>query len=90
MWVDEPEQLVRYLEIELSPNYGDGTRLVPMTLARVRSDRVTVKSIFGSHFGDVPKHKSPNQVTLLEEEKISAYYAGGTLYASSKRLEPQI
>ena len=90
MWVDEPEQLVRYLEIELSPAHGDGTCLVPMTLARVRSDRVTVKSIFGSHFGDVPKHKSPNQVTLLEEEKISAYYGGGTLYASSERFEPQI
>ena len=90
MWVDEPEQLVRYLEIELSPSHGDGTRLVPMTLARIHSDRVTVKSIFGSHFSDVPKHKSPNQVTLLEEEKISAYYAGGHLYASSERLEPQL
>jgi photosynthetic reaction center H subunit len=90
MWVDEPEQLVRYLEIELSPSQGEGTRLVPMTLARIHSNRVTVRSIFGSHFSDVPKHKSQNQVTLLEEEKISAYYAGGTLYASTERFEPQI
>ena len=27
---------------------------------------------------------------LVEEEKISGYYAGGTLYASEARLEPQI
>lgn len=90
MWVDEPEQLVRYLEIELDAATGEGTRLVPMTLARIHSNRVAIKSIFGKHFNDVPKHKSGNQVTLLEEEKISAYYAGGTLYASSARLEPQL
>lgn len=90
MWVDEPEQLVRYLEIELDPAKGDGTRLVPMSLARIRSNQVSVKSIFAKHFNDVPMHKSGNQVTLLEEEKISAYYAGGTLYASSSRLEPQL
>jgi photosynthetic reaction center H subunit len=29
-------------------------------------------------------------VSLLEEEKISAYYGGGTLYASEARLEPQL
>ncbi len=90
MWVDEPEQLVRYLEIELDAATGEGTRLVPMTLARIHSNRVAIKSIFGKHFNDVPKHKSDNQVTLLEEEKISAYYAGGTLYASSARFEPQL
>ena len=88
MWVDEPEQLVRYLEIELDDNYGKGSRLVPMTLARIHKDRVAIKSIFGEHFNDVPKHSSKNQVTLLEEDKICAYYAGGNLYASKKRSEP--
>jgi photosynthetic reaction center H subunit len=33
----------------------------------------------------VPTTKSRNQVTLLEEEKICAYYAGGNLYASPER-----
>ena len=88
MWVDEPEQLVRYLEIELGANYGGGSRLVPMTLARIHKDRVAIKSIFGEHFNDVPKHSSKNQVTLLEEDKISAYYAGGNMYASKKRSDP--
>ena len=90
MWVDEPEQLVRYLELELEPALGNGSRLVPMTMARIHSNRVVIKSIFAEHFNDVPAHRSENQITMLEEEKISAYYAGGTLYASSARLEPQL
>jgi len=88
MWIDEPEQMVRYLEIDLVD--GGGKRLVPMTMARIKSDRVKVRSIFARHFPGVPKHASPRQVTLLEEDKISAYYAGGTLYASTERLEPQL
>jgi photosynthetic reaction center H subunit len=83
MWLDEPEQLVRYLEVELEG--GAGKRLIPMPLARIHGDRVVVRSIFGQHFPGVPTTKSRNQVTLLEEEKICAYYAGGTLYASPER-----
>ena len=87
MWVDEPEQLVRYLEIELDDG---GKRLVPMTLARIKSDRVAIHSIYGEHFAGVPTTASASQVTKLEEDKISAYYAGGKLYADTSRLEPQL
>lgn len=82
MWIDEPEQLVRYLEVELE---GGGKRLIPLPLARIKRDKVFVHSIFGKHFPGVPTTKSRNQVTLLEEEKICAYYAGGKLYASEER-----
>ena len=61
-----------------------------MTFSKIKSDRVRVRSIFGKHFAGVPQHASPRQVTLLEEEKISAYYGGGVLYASEARLEPQL
>jgi len=88
MWVDEPEQLVRYLEVELNDGYG--TRLVPLPAAKIMSDRVYVHSIFGRHFPMVPTIKARNQVTLLEEEKVSAFYAGGKLYASLERQEPQL
>ena len=88
MWIDEPEQLVRYLEIELDPEFGEGKRLVPLTMARIHSDRVAIRSIFGSHFNNVPRLASDRQVTMLEEEKICAYFAGGTLYASANRSEP--
>ena len=90
MWIDEPEQLVRYIEAELDEAHGGGKRLIPLTMARIKSDKVKVRSIFGKHFAGVPKIASPNQVTLLEEEKICGYYAGGTLYASDARLEPQL
>lgn len=90
MWLDAPEQLVRYLEIDLDADHGGSKRLVPLTMARIHSDRVKVRSIFGKHFAGVPQHASPRQVTLLEEDKICAYYAGGTLYASEARLEPQL
>ncbi len=88
MWLDAPEQLVRFLEIELSAEHGGGKRLVPIHFCLIRSNRVKINAIFGKHFKDVPVTKSHNQVTLLEEEKISAYYGGGILYASQDRQEP--
>lgn len=83
MWVDVPEQLVRYLEIDLKN--GGGKRLVPMPMAKVKSDRVKIESLSSDLFAGVPQTKSPTEVTMLEEEKISAYYGGGTLYAASKK-----
>ncbi|MEL6977517.1 MAG: photosynthetic reaction center subunit H [Pseudomonadota bacterium] len=89
LWIDEPEQLVRYLEIALDGEEA-GSILLPMPLARIRSDRVRVHALNSPQFANVPRTRSPNQVTMLEEEKICAYYAGGKLYASPERLEPQL
>ena len=88
MWVDAPEQLVRYLAIELDADHGGGTRLVPIQFCRIWPSKVKINSIFGKHFAAVPVTKSATQITLLEEEKISAYYGGGTLYASQERTDP--
>lgn len=88
MWIDAPEQLVRYLEVNLEGEAGSGKRLIPMQMAVIKSNRVVVQSIFGKHFNNVPKTKSSNQVTLLEEDVICGYYAGGTLYASERRQRP--
>ncbi len=90
MWVDEPEQLVRYLEIELAAPFGSGKRLVPIQLAKIKRDRVRVHAIFGKHFGDVPTTRSATQVSLLEEDKIMGYYGGGKLYATQSRQDPQL
>jgi photosynthetic reaction center H subunit len=38
----------------------------------------------------VPQHKAASEITLLEEEKIMAYYGGGTLYADPARSEPKL
>jgi len=88
LWIDAPEQLIRYLEVTLEG--GGGKRLIPMTMARVWRNNVKVRSIFGRHFAGVPQHASPRQVTLLEEDKICGYYAGGTLYACQERQDPVI
>jgi photosynthetic reaction center H subunit len=82
MWVDAPEQLVRYLEIDLN---SGSKRLVPMPMVKIWGDRVRINSITSDLFEGVPSIKSPAEITMLEEEKISAYYAGGTMYAAAKR-----
>ena len=85
LWVDRSEMLFRYLEVDV----GGGRRaLLPMNFARVHARRVVVRSILGAHFAQVPSTKLADQVTLLEEEKIMAYYGAGTLYATPQRQEP--
>ena len=82
MWVDAPEQLVRYLEIEL--NTGK-KRLVPMPMAKIQANRVRVNALTSDLFGAIPATRSASEVTMLEEDKISGYVAGGWLYAAGKR-----
>lgn len=82
MWVDVPEQLVRFLTVDLNPEGTGKTRLIPMNMAKIGTDRVVVRSLMESNWENVPTTKSNEQVTVLEEDKIMAYYAGGTLYAS--------
>lgn len=88
VWVDRADVMVRYLEVRLA---GDaGTRLVPITMLRIKKKHVEVKSIFAAHFPKVPTLASADQVTSLEEDKIQAFYAGGRLYAEPKRLGPLV
>lgn len=85
LWVDRSEMLFRYLEVEVK---GGARVLLPMNFARIDQGRIRVRSILGEHFARVPKTRSPELVTLLEEEKIMAYYGAGTLYATPSRQEP--
>jgi len=82
MWVDRPEQLVRYLEIELN---SGGRRLVPLPMAMIRRDRVRINALSSELFSGIPTTASNEQVTMLEEEKISGYVGGGVLYAADRR-----
>lgn len=82
IWIDVPEQMVRYLEMELS---SGGTRLIPITMCKVMGDRVKVRSLYAEHFAGIPQAKSRSEITLLEEEKVTAWYAGGTFYATAAR-----
>ena len=61
-----------------------------LTVARVkaRAGQLRVKSILAHQFADVPRTARPDRITLLEEDKIQAYYTGGYLYATAERREP--
>lgn len=90
VWVDRSETTIRYLEAEL-PSAGGAKRiLVPMTFAKVNGRRgnVAVNALFSHQFANVPALAKPEQVSLLEEDKICAYYGAGTLYADFRRAEP--
>lgn len=88
IWVDRAEHVVRYLEV--NSGLGVGALLVPMTLAKVGRTQVKVKSVLAAHFAQAPRTKSADSVTLLEEDKASAYFTGGHLYATAGRTEAQL
>jgi photosynthetic reaction center H subunit len=45
-------------------------------------------AITAAQFAAVPGMKNPDVVTLNEEERVVAYFGGGTLYATPNRAEP--
>jgi photosynthetic reaction center H subunit len=90
IWVDRAEMVIRYLELETTAENGSRKVMLPMNFARVQSKKIAVESILGNQFADVPAIKSQDQITMLEEERVMAYYGGGTLYATPERREPLI
>ena len=88
LWVDRGESIMRYYEVDTG---NDGkTVLLPVTFSVVdfKRRRVTVSALKGSQFSGVPTTRDSDKVTLLEEDKIAAYYGAGTLYAMPQRVEP--
>jgi photosynthetic reaction center H subunit len=88
LWVDRVEYLFRYIEVETSGASGPRIVLLPWTFARVKRDGVHVAAVLGRQFAGAPAPLREDRVTLLEEERICAYYAAGTLYAEPGRAEP--
>ena len=87
IWVDRSEMYIRYYEVSVPVEGGTRSVLLPIPFAKVGLTRIMVRSVMGRHFAQVPGTKSPDQVTLLEEDKIAAFYAAGTLYADPTRTE---
>jgi len=92
IWVDRAESLVRYYEVESqSTGAGAGKRvLVPVTFGDVDAKRRTlsVSALLAAQLADAPTTRNPDAVTLLEEDRIQAYFGAGTLYATPARTEP--
>lgn len=92
LWVDRGEAMIRYLEIALKGADGAaGALLVPMPMSTLvtgslfgapehKTPHIRVSALRADQFGGVPRTKSADQVTRLEEDQISAYYAGGQFF----------
>lgn len=102
IWIDKSEYVARYLEVDLGEN---GKMLLPYTAADIQGPRgifylllglevknqgIFVDSIRADQFKACPRTAHPEQVTLLEEDKIMGYVGGGKLYATPARSEPLI
>ncbi|MCU0626350.1 MAG: PRC-barrel domain-containing protein [Gemmatimonadaceae bacterium] len=92
LWVNRSEPSIAYYEVQLVGS--EARRLLPYGFVQWPNlglwgvDRLLVKSITAAQFAQVPVTKRDDRITLLEEDKIMAYYAGGHLYATPKRQEP--
>ena len=87
-WVDRSEAIFRYLEVAVPAPGGIRHVLLPINFTRIGEREIKVASIPSHQFAQVPATRHPDQVTRLEEEKVMAYYGGGTLYAEASRMEP--
>lgn len=93
VWVDRSEPQARYYEVELAA--GGRRVLLPVAFVQWpnfglfgKMDHVRVKAITAAQFAHVPGIRRDDQITLLEEDRIMAYFAGGHLYARRERQEP--
>lgn len=92
VWVDRSEVVIRFLEAEITVGTPRHI-LIPMNLLQISSGKadhmqVRVKALLTRQFADIPALRNPDQITLLEEDRIMAYFGGGHMYAEPQRLGP--
>jgi photosynthetic reaction center H subunit len=101
LWVDRSEPCLRYIEMELT---GGGRRLLPVPFLRVprpanhlpfmspspSATHVQIHVLKAGDFAGIPTTKHPDLITLLEEDKISAYFGAGSLWNSDMRFGPLV
>ncbi len=87
-WVDRSEVVIRYVEIEMDD--GTGRVLLPMNFLTIKPKlrQIRTNTITGAQFTGAPRLRQPEVVTMLEEEKIMAYYGGGLFYSTPTRTAP--
>lgn len=86
VWVDKSEYILRFYEVELP----SGKRvLIPSAMVTIDFGRTRCKTVAlkAEQFADIPTTKHPEQITLLEEDRISTYVGGGYFYATPDRNE---
>ena len=61
---------------------------MPMAVFNKARRSVRIDALLASQFANAPALESPDQITFDEEERVAAYFGGGTLYATPQRSEP--
>lgn len=91
IWVDRPESIIRYLEVDVAGAQGKKA-YVPFFLSRVggnaRRHWMSVKSITAEQFKGAPSLANPDRITRAEEDRMAGYFGGGHLHATPQRAEP--
>ena len=89
LWLDHGVKILRYLEITLTLPDMPPRALVPIYFAETypRLHELRIPALFARHFAAFPQLREPDSITALEEDRVSAYCAGGLLYATPRRQE---
>jgi photosynthetic reaction center H subunit len=90
VWLDKSEMIFRYIEVAVATDTGERTMMIPVPLIRVDGEAraVKVRTLLAKHFAKAPTLSYRDSITLREEDMVSAYCAGGQLYAKPERSEP--
>jgi photosynthetic reaction center H subunit len=92
LWIDLAEPQIYFLEVRTGGDEGGQSVMVPFGQAVIdkHAGRIRVNALYSHQFANVPGLKSPDQITLLEEDKIMGYFGAGLMFADEKRAEPYI
>ncbi len=92
LWVDLAEPQIYFLEVRRGEGDTATRTMIPFGFADIDKSarRIRVNAIYAAQFDGVPGLSSPDQITLLEEDKIMAYFGGGLLFADERRAEPYL
>jgi photosynthetic reaction center H subunit len=90
LWIDLAEPQIYFLEVKTGGDEGGRSVMVPFGFAEIdkRAGQIRVNALYSKQFANVPGLSSPDQITLLEEDKIMGYFGGGLLFADELRAEP--
>ncbi|MBP0614872.1 photosynthetic reaction center subunit H [Jiella mangrovi] len=85
VWVNAHEYFPRYLEIETNIESGGKRVLAPVAFATIKDSLGVIRfgQLTRAQFSRVPPLASPDQITMREEDRLNAYFAGGAFYDGS-------
>ncbi|MFK8051656.1 MAG: photosynthetic reaction center subunit H [Woeseiaceae bacterium] len=90
VWIDIPEPMIVYVEMAFDASVATGSIVLPFDFAVINkaAGQLKVDALMASQFANAPRLKNPDTITLLEEDKVCAYFGGGALLAEESRAEP--